>query len=89
MSVNFFDGVDLAEALLPHKVMKWLVRAGVTALALLLWSPWLSTDQVGQFLADQGAARAEAILELVRDKLLAALPDPPASATTTVPPPGP
>ena len=89
MSFNFFDGVDLADALLPRKVRRWLVRAAVAALALLLWSPWLSTDQVGQFLADQGAARAEAVLGPVRDKLLAALPDGPSPTTTTAPPLGP
>lgn len=87
MSVNFYDGLDVAEILLPRRVLNWILRIAVVALLLLLWSPLLSVDQVATFLVDQGIARAQALLEPIVEQLKDTLPQPPPSAevTTTLP----
>lgn len=86
MSVNFYDGVDYADALLPKRIMRRLVTLTVVVVLALLATPLLSTEQVAGFLHTQAVQRVNATIGPLVENMLADLGTAVVTTTTVAPP---
>lgn len=67
--MNFYDATDIATAILPKRLVQTLVRFAVLVLAVLLWSPLLSTRDVGTWLHTQATQKVQTDLAPLVDHL--------------------